>query len=58
MTTGFSSALTGIPTDQAEVTGDLQTVLKALQGRRKLLIKTAMVQTHLLNLNLTSTRCG
>lgn len=32
------TALTDIPTDQAEVAGDLQTVLKELQGRLKLLI--------------------
>ena len=40
------TALTDIPTDQAEVAGDLQTVLKELQGRLKLLIKTAMIQIN------------
>ncbi len=38
------TSLTDIPTDQAEVAGDLQSVLKELEGRLKLLIKTTMVR--------------
>ncbi len=38
------TSLTDIPTNQAEVAGDLQSVLKELEGRLKLLIKTTMVR--------------
>ncbi len=40
------TSLTEIPSDQAEVSGDLHTVLKELLGRLKLLIKTAMVHIN------------
>ncbi len=38
------TSLTEIPTDQAEVAGDLHTIVKELQGRLRLLIKTALVK--------------
>ncbi len=38
------TSLTEVPIDQAEVAGDLQSVLKELLGRLRLLVKTAMVQ--------------
>ena len=38
------SSLTELPSDQAEISGDLHTVLKELEGRLKLLVKTAMVR--------------
>jgi len=34
--------LTGLPEDQAEISGDLHSVLRELEGRLKLLIKTSM----------------
>lgn len=40
------NSLTEIPVDQAEVAGDLQSVLKELLGRLRLLIKTTMVQLN------------
>jgi len=40
------NSLTEIPVDQAEVAGDLQSILKELLGRVRLLIKTAMVQLN------------
>lgn len=40
------TSLTEIPSDQAEVSGDLHTVLKEFLGRLKLLIKTAMVRIN------------
>ena len=40
------TALTERPVDQAEVAGDLQSVLKELLGRLRLLIKTAMVPVN------------
>lgn len=40
------TSLTEVPVDQAEVAGDLQSVLKELLGRLRLLIKTAMVQVN------------
>lgn len=40
------TALTERPTDQAEVAGDLPSVLKELLGRLRLLVKTAMVQVN------------
>lgn len=40
------TSLTELPKDQAEVAGDLQTVLKELLGRLRLLIKTAMVRIN------------
>jgi len=47
------TSLTDIPTDQADVAGDLQSVLKELEGRLKLLIKTAMVRISPLQEKLT-----
>lgn len=38
------TSLTELPSDQAEVSGDLPSVLKELEGRLKLLIKTSMVR--------------
>lgn len=38
------TSLTELPSDQAEISGDLHTVLKELEGRLKLLLKTAMVR--------------
>jgi ATP-dependent DNA helicase RecG len=43
-----STSLTDVPSDQAEVSGDLYTVIKELEGRLKLLIKTWLVKTSLL----------
>lgn len=40
------TSLTEIPVDQAEVAGDMQSVLKELLGRLRLVIKTAMVQVN------------
>ena len=40
------TSLTEVPIDQAEVAGDLQSVLKELLGRLRLLVKTAMVQVN------------
>lgn len=40
------TSLTEVPVDQAEVAGDLQSVLKELLGRVRLLIKTSMVQLN------------
>ena len=40
------TSLTERPIDQAEVAGDLQSVLKELLGRLRLLVKTAMVQVN------------
>lgn len=40
------TSLADVPIDQAEVAGDLQSVLKELLGRLRLLIKTAMVQVN------------
>ena len=40
------TSLTELPIDQAEVAGDLQSVLKELLGRLRLLVKTAMVQLN------------
>ena len=40
------TSLTEVPVDQAEVAGDLQSVLKELLGRLRLLIKTSMVQVN------------
>jgi ATP-dependent DNA helicase RecG len=37
------TSLTEIPTDQAEVAGDLHTLVKELEGRVRLLVKTSMV---------------
>jgi len=39
------SELTDIPEDQAEISGDLLTVLRELEGRVRLAIQTAMVKT-------------
>lgn len=39
-----STSLTDLPSDQAEISGDLHSVLKELEGRLKLLIKTSMVR--------------
>jgi ATP-dependent DNA helicase RecG len=38
------TSLTEIPQDQAEVSGDLHTIVKELEGRLRLLIKTSMVK--------------
>ena len=38
------TSLTDIPSNQAEVAGDMQSVLKELEGRLKLLVKTTMVR--------------
>jgi ATP-dependent DNA helicase RecG len=40
-----NTSLTDIPNDQAEISGDLYTVIKELEGRLKLLIKTSLVKT-------------
>lgn len=40
------TSLTELPVDQAEVAGDLQSVLKELLGRLRLLVKTSMVQVN------------
>lgn len=40
------TSLTELPVDQAEVAGDLQSVLKELLGRLRLVVKTAMVQVN------------
>ena len=40
------TSLTELPIDQAEVAGDLQSVLKELLGRLRLVVKTAMVQLN------------
>jgi ATP-dependent DNA helicase RecG len=40
------TSLTELPVDQAEVAGDLQSVLKELLGRLRLLVKTAIVQVN------------
>lgn len=40
------TSLTELPIDQAEVAGDLQSVLKELLGRLRLVVKTAMVQVN------------
>jgi len=40
------TSLTELPVDQAEVAGDLQSVLRELLGRLRLLIKTSMVQVN------------
>jgi ATP-dependent DNA helicase RecG len=40
------TSLTEVPIDQAEVAGDLQSVLKELLGRLRLVVKTAMVQVN------------
>lgn len=40
------TSLTKLPVDQAEVAGDLQSVLKELLGRLRLVVKTAMVQVN------------
>jgi ATP-dependent DNA helicase RecG len=40
------TSLTERPIDQAEVAGDLQSVLKELLGRLRLLVKTTMVQVN------------
>ena len=42
------TSLTEIPVDQAEVSGDLHTIVKELEGRLRLLIKTAMVKVSVL----------
>lgn len=42
------TSLTELPVDQAEVAGDLQSVLKELLGRLRLLTKTSMVQVNAL----------
>ena len=39
-----NTSLTEIPIDQAEISGDLHSVLKELEGRIKVLIKTSMVR--------------
>lgn len=39
------STLTDIPIDQAEISGDLYSVLRELEGRVKLLIETSMTKT-------------
>ncbi len=41
-------SLTDEPLDQAEISGDLHTVLKELEGRIRLLVKTSMVQVSVL----------
>lgn len=38
------TSLTEIPTDQAEVAGDLHTIVKELEGRLRLLIKTSLIK--------------
>jgi len=38
------TSLTDIPVDQAEISGDLHSVLRELEGRLKLLIKTSLVR--------------
>lgn len=38
------TSLTDIPSDQAEISGDLYSIIKELEGRLKLLIKTSMEQ--------------
>lgn len=38
-----STLLTDLPIDQAEISGDMSSVLKELEGRLKLMIKTSMV---------------
>lgn len=40
------TSLTELPVDQAEVAGDLQSVLKELLGRLRLVVKTAMVPVN------------
>ncbi len=40
-----STALTDVPIDQAEISGDLYSVLKELEGRVKLLVETSMTKT-------------
>jgi len=40
--------LTDVPEDQAEISGDLHSILRELDGRLKLLIKTTMQQTDAL----------
>ena len=40
------TSLTEVPIDQAEVAGDLQSVLKELLGRLRLAVKTTMVQVN------------
>ncbi|MDP3655165.1 MAG: ATP-binding protein [Rhodoferax sp.] len=40
------TSLTELPVDQAEVAGDLQSVLKELLGRLRLVVKTSMVQVN------------
>ena len=40
------TSLADVPIDQAEVAGDLQSVLKELLGRLRLLVKTAIVQVN------------
>jgi ATP-dependent DNA helicase RecG len=42
----LGTSLTELPVDQAEVAGDLQSVLKELLGRLRLLVKTTMVQVN------------
>lgn len=39
-----STSLTDLPVDQAEISGDLHSLLKELEGRIKLLVKTSMVR--------------
>lgn len=43
-----STSLTDLPSDQAEISGDMHSVLKELEGRLKLLIKTSMVRVSAL----------
>lgn len=47
------TSLTDIPNDQAEISGDLYTVLQELIGRLKRLIKTSMTQINSLEEKLT-----
>lgn len=42
------TSLTEVPVDQAEVAGDLQSILKELLGRLRLFIKTSMVLVNAL----------
>lgn len=39
-----STSLTDLPSDQAEISGDMHSVLKELEGRLKMLIKTSIVR--------------
>jgi ATP-dependent DNA helicase RecG len=48
------TSLTEVPVDQAEVAGDLQSILKELLGRLRLFIKTSMVLVNALQEKLVS----